>query len=191
MAEKRKLVIKKGRRQRAASRKFDFRREMIPVSANGTLEAYRALAWEAYEKLPMPSVQEEAWRRTDLRKMPAESFRLAADAPQALAPVPESLLKPLLGDRHGGEITLRPDGADISLAPELAAQGIVFTDFKTAEKEHPDLLAKRIGQVVRADEGKFAALAAAFAANGILLYVPRGVQIENPFHSVFWGAGAA
>ena len=191
MAEKRKLVIKKGRRQRAASRKFDFRREMIPVSANGTLEAYRASAWDAYEKLPMPSTQDEAWRRTDLRKMPAESFRLAADAPQALAPVPESLLKPLLGDRHGGEITLRPDGADISLAPELAAQGIVFTDFKTAEKEHPDLLAKLIGQVVRADEGKFAALAAAFASNGILLYVPRGVQVENPFHSVFWGAGAA
>jgi Fe-S cluster assembly protein SufD len=43
---------------------------------------------------------------------------------------------------------------------------------------------------VRATEGKFAAMAAALATNGVLLYVPRGVQVEEPLHSVLWGPGS-
>jgi Fe-S cluster assembly protein SufD len=43
--------------------------------------------------------------------------------------------------------------------------------------------------VVRPDEGKFGALAAAMANSGVLLYVPRGVQLEQPLHSLLWGPG--
>jgi len=43
--------------------------------------------------------------------------------------------------------------------------------------------------VVRPDEGKFAALAAALAQTGVLVYVPRGVQVEKPLHSVLWAPG--
>ena len=32
-------------------------------------------------------------------------------------------------------------------------------------------------------------MAAAFAQNGILLYVPKNVNIETPLHSLIWGAG--
>ena len=46
-----------------------------------------------------------------------------------------------------------------------------------------------MGQVVRPEEGKFAALAAAFAKYGVFIYVPAGVQVEAPLHSVLWGPG--
>jgi Fe-S cluster assembly protein SufD len=52
------------------------------------------------------------------------------------------------------------------------------------------LLKKLIGQIVKADDGKFAALASAFAENGVLLYVPKNVHVEQPLHSVLWGPGA-
>jgi Fe-S cluster assembly protein SufD len=42
---------------------------------------------------------------------------------------------------------------------------------------------------VKSDEGKFAALAAAFAENGVLVYVPKGVEVERPLHSILWGPG--
>ncbi|MCX6067429.1 MAG: Fe-S cluster assembly protein SufD, partial [Chloroflexi bacterium] len=46
-----------------------------------------------------------------------------------------------------------------------------------------------IGKTVNPEEGKFAALAAAFAQNGIVLYVPKDVTVEEPLHSVLWGPG--
>jgi Fe-S cluster assembly protein SufD len=47
-----------------------------------------------------------------------------------------------------------------------------------------------IGKTVNAEEGKFSALAGAFAQNGVVLYVPKGVTVEEPLHSVLWGPGA-
>ncbi len=188
MADK-KIVIKTGRRS-AAPKEFNFNREMVD-SANSVLGNYRAEAWSAFESMDMPTIQDEAWRRTDLRKMPIDRFRIpAVGAFNDLPAVPEELLKPLVGEAHGGQVTLLPGGAEVSLASELAEKGVVFTDFQTAEKEHPELLAKLIGNIVRAEDGKFAALAAALSQNGVLLYVPRNVQVEAPLHSVLWGPGA-
>ena len=187
MADK-KVVIKTGRRS-AAPKEFNFNREMLDTSS--VLGSYRAEAWSAFDSMDMPTIQDEAWRRTDLRKMPIDRFRIPAEgAYEDLPAVPEALLKPLVGEAHGGQVTLLPGGSQVSLDPELAAKGVVFTDFKTAEKEHPELLKKLIGNIVRAEDGKFAALAAALSENGVLLYVPRNVQVEAPLHSVLWGPGA-
>jgi Fe-S cluster assembly protein SufD len=46
-----------------------------------------------------------------------------------------------------------------------------------------------IGKTVNVEEGKFSALAGAFAQNGVVLYVPKGVVVEGPLHSVLWGPG--
>ncbi len=46
-----------------------------------------------------------------------------------------------------------------------------------------------LGKVVRFDEGKFASLAAAFSNQGVFLYVPKNVVIDQPLHSLLWGPG--
>jgi Fe-S cluster assembly protein SufD len=123
--------------------------------------------------------------------MPADKFKLSANgALSDLPAVREDLLKPLVADQHGGQMILTPGGVKIDLDEKLAKQGVVFTDLLTAEKKHPDLVAKMIGKTVNVEEGKFAALAAAFAQNGVVLYVPKGVTVEEPLHSVLWGPGA-
>jgi Fe-S cluster assembly protein SufD len=77
----------------------------------------------------------------------------------------------------------------VSLNPALAAKGVVFTDYLTAEREHPDLLEKALGSAVKPSEGKFAGLTAALARSGVLLYVPANVEVELPLHSVIWSPG--
>jgi Fe-S cluster assembly protein SufD len=52
------------------------------------------------------------------------------------------------------------------------------------------LLQQTLGTVVRPDEGKFAALSAAMGQTGVLVYVPRGVQVEKPLQSLLWGPGS-
>ena len=187
MQEKPRVTVSRIRRPEAAARQFGFTPEMVPAS--GALAAYRQAAWHVFQRLPMPSVTEEAWRRTDLHTMPADEFRLP-DARQDLPPVRPDLLKPLMADQHGGQIILTPDGASIELDPSLTERGLVFTDLRTAEAKYPELLERMAGKTVNAEEGKFAALAAALAQNGVVLYVPKGMQVEAPLHSVLWGPGA-
>ncbi|MCC6956374.1 MAG: Fe-S cluster assembly protein SufD, partial [Anaerolineales bacterium] len=45
------------------------------------------------------------------------------------------------------------------------------------------------GKVVPPDEGKFSALVGALATDGVLVYIPRNVQLEQPLHSILWGPG--
>lgn len=186
MQEKPKVSVTRTRRG-ADSKAFNFSANSIP---SGPLSEIRALAWEEYEKISMPASTDEAWRRTDLRTLPASDFKIPGDgAFEDLPMVPENLLQPLTGEQHGGQITLLPGGSRAELDPSLASKGVVFTDLRTAEKNHPDLLKRLIGQVVKPRDGKFAALASALAGNGVLLYVPRNVQVDTPLHSVLWGPG--
>ena len=189
MEEKPRVVVaSRTRRPEAAPKNFSFTAGDIP---SGVLTDYRRRAWETYSSLALPSMTEEAWRRTDLRGLPTDALRLPADgAFQDLPPVPAHLLKPLASDQHGGQVILSPGVSRTDLSPALVKQGVIFTDLQTAEREHPDLVARLAGGLVRAGEGKFAAMASALAQNGVLLYVPKGVTVEQPLLSILWGPGA-
>lgn len=185
-------VTRTGRPQ--ADREFAFTPEMIP-SQNGSgadfVNAARSSAWAEAEALPMPHTKLEPWRRTDLRFFNAGELRLPeAGAYENLPPVPQNLLEPLVGDEHGGLIVLKPGGSEVKLNPELAAQGIVFTDYATAERQHAGVLQKILGSTVKPADGKFAALTTALAKSGVVLYVPRNVTVDLPLHSIAWVPGA-
>jgi Fe-S cluster assembly protein SufD len=191
MIEKPKVVVSRTRRTESADRDFAFTQADVPALNDETLASYRTQAWEAFKRLSLPKTTEEPWRRTDLRSLPVDSFVLPnGNLPQNLPAIPGDLLKPLVADQHGGQIVLKPGGAEIDLDESIARQGVIFTDLKTAQERHPEIVARILGGIVKPEEGKFAALAGALAQNGILLYVPKNVHVEQPLHSILWGPGA-
>jgi Fe-S cluster assembly protein SufD len=189
MQEKPKVVVSRTRRAEAATRDFTFTESDIRSGSN-TVASYRALAWNAFKRLTLPDTTQEAWRRTDIHNLPTDKFRLALEDVRQLPEVREDLLRPLVADQHGGQIVLTPGKVKIDLDEKLAQRGVIFTDLLTAERRYPELLARMIGKTVNVEEGKFSALAGAFAQNGVVLYVPKGVLVEEPLHSVLWGPGA-
>ncbi len=190
MQEKRKVVISKSPRVESGAKDFAFTQADIPASS-GFIASYRARAWDAFKKQTLPDTTLEAWRRTDLRALPVDSFKLPTDGAYKDFPsMPEELFKPLVADQHGGQIVLFPGGSKIDLDASLAKQGVIFTDFKTAQEKHPEIIEKILGQTVNVEEGKFAALAGALSQTGVILYVPKNTHIEQPLHSILWGPGA-
>ncbi len=188
MQEKPQISVTRTRRGDSATREFSFRREQLRA---GGVESYRARAWEAFQRQTLPDSNSEAWRRTDIHHLPADTFRLPpSGAHLDFPPVRADLLEPLADGQHGGQIVLLPGGVTVELDEALAARGVIFTDLLTAEQKHPDLLARLIGKTVNPEEGKFAALAGALAQNGVVLYIPKGLQVEAPLHSILWGPGA-
>ncbi|MCC6498990.1 MAG: Fe-S cluster assembly protein SufD [Anaerolineales bacterium] len=190
MQEKPKVVISKTRRAESAASDFSFTEADVRKGVDA-LASYRTSAWSAFVKNRLPDTSLEAWRRTDIHVLPADKFVFPKPgAFNDLPPVREDLLRPLVADQHGGQIILTPGGSKIELDEKLAKKGVVFTDLLTAEQKYPELLAKMMGKTVNVEEGKFSALAGAFAQNGVVLYVPKGVTVDEPLHSVLWGPGA-
>jgi Fe-S cluster assembly protein SufD len=192
MADKNRVVTRKKRAAQKGTGKFNFTREMIPVMSNGKQEPefltkYRKKAWKAYVRSELPKTDEEAWRRTDLRKLETDSLKLAVIDGEVT--VPEELIKPVSDEKLGGQITLTPVRTEISLDPELAEKGIVFTDLETAAVEYPEILEKILGKIIKPEEDKFSAMAAAFSKSGVLLFIPRGVLVEKPLQSLLWATG--
>lgn len=153
----------------------------------------RLAAWDIYTELPMPTTQDEAWRRTDLRRLKLEnmgpSLNGGGPAPESVGgSVPAYLGEQLTADAAGG-VLVEVDGivTQLELSAALREQGIIFCDLHTAVREHGDLVRQHfMTEAVRPDEGKFAALHAAFWRGGIFLYVPKGVKAAAPFHAALW-----
>jgi Fe-S cluster assembly protein SufD len=114
----------------------------------------RSHAFEVFDKLELPDPKGDEWRYTDVRRFDFSRFA----APEPRSSVPE-------------------------VPAEVAAKGVVVTDFATAVKEHEDLLKEHFFTEVAVDEHKFTALHAAFHSDDLLVYVPRGVDVEVPIEA--------
>ncbi len=116
-------------------------------------------ALEAYGSLPMPDTTEEHWRFTDLRGFDPESFTGSASGE----------VSTLLDLDVAGYATVTADGIDISQVPEGVRFEPLPEDFD------------RLYSLVGWDE-KFAAHNAAMWKHGLLVVVPKGVQLEKPLY---------
>ena len=114
------------------------------------LLARRRTALAAYERLPMPSRTDEEWRRTDVTKFDPAAY---------------SQFEHSNGFKQ--------------VETALPA-GVILEPLATAAERHPELLEPALFSLVRADRDRFAALHAAFFTGGDFLYVPEGLEIEQP-----------
>src|SRR5690348_12284386 len=116
----------------------------------------RSDALAAYEALPLPDTTEEHWRFTNLRGFDPETFAGAASAD----------IETMLDLDVAGYATVTADGIEIEKTPE----GIRF---EPLPEEH-----ERLYSLVGWDE-KFAAHNAAMWKHGLLVVVPKGVELEQ------------
>jgi len=142
----------------------------------------RRTAFETYQSLLEQDLDPEEFKRVDLRIFNASKYRPRLDEPDA------SSVSTLLRDEteYGGSIA-HVDGhmTQSSVIDEIAGKGVLFGDLQTLLTEHRELLEPYfMKQAVSADADRFSAWHAAFWTSGTLLFVPRGVEVELPLHSL-------
>jgi len=151
----------------------------------------RLAAFEIFENMPMPTTRDEAWRRTDIRRLKLEQIGPSVNGDAAAdVEMPSFLGQQLTADQAGGNM-LQIDGVvkQYELSETLFEQGVIFCDMHTAVNEYPELVQKHfMTEAVLPGEGKFAALHGAFWRGGTFLYVPRNTRAAAPLHSVLWSA---
>ena len=68
---------------------------------------------------------------------------------------------------------------------DLERLGVLFCDMDTAIREYPDLVRKYFGTVIPPNDNKFAALNSAVWSGGSFIYVPPGVNVDQPLQAYF------
>ena len=121
----------------------------------------RADLLERYQALPLPTTTDEHWRFTDLRGFDPEAF--TANGATSVERASGMLDVDAAAIAHVSE-----GGIEIERAPE----GVVFEPL-----ESDPLLGTLVGT-----EEKFAAHNAAEWKNGLLVRVPKGVELEKPLY---------
>lgn len=147
----------------------------------------RRAAWRQFLSLPMPSVRDEEWMRTDIRLFKLDRFNLPeADGHRAAAEFahPHALLAH--GVELGGRaVSMNSHGVTEELDDKLASRGVLFGNLAKLVREHSEQLRPFFERrIVNPHQDKFAALNAACWSGGTLLYVPKNVRIELPLHSL-------
>ena len=142
-------------------------------------------AWETYQRLPMPTRFDEAWRYANLKAVNLSSFSQAVSVKD-----PEALISRSVGLSElcsklvfANEDLIYRDVKDL---PE----GVILLPLAEAAREHEGLFRghfmttqARLGSV------KFAALHRARLRNGVFLHVPEGIVIERPIEVWHWVEG--
>jgi Fe-S cluster assembly protein SufD len=72
-------------------------------------------------------------------------------------------------------------------------QGVYVADFQTALRDKGELVARYLGTAVPVDLNTFVAYNTALANDGVVVYVPRNVEVSEPIHVIYQlpAAGAA
>jgi Fe-S cluster assembly protein SufD len=191
MVEKRKIVTQIKHGERIENQDFQFDVAQVRLSdTNAYIRNYRQSAWNHFRSMQLPNTKEEAWRRTDLRNLKPGRFVINSDHRETyFNNIPERLLSPMLRGENAGSLTLSGNHSQISLKKRILEQGVIFTDLVDAEKRYPDQLEKILGKIINSGEDKFASLSAALAQNGVFIYIPKGLHLEQPLQSLIWEEG--
>jgi len=140
---------------------------------------------------PLPTRTDEAWRRTDfgaLKLDDVETVMPKADGEAALKGAPRSIKEAISGKGASGAV-VSSDGEIVAslLDGALKRKGVIFSDMETALKKHGDLLEPIfMTQIVKPNDGYFAALHGSFWQGGTFVYVPKGVEVPLPLRAATW-----
>ena len=72
-----------------------------------------------------------------------------------------------------------------NMIKELNDKNVIFLDTDSALKQHPELLKKYWGKLVKFNENKFTALNGAVWSGGTFIYIPPHTKLDRPLQSYF------
>lgn len=156
------------------------------------LRQRRQAAWRAYQAMPMPSPQDEDWRRTPLSSIPFDELVPYGEPPKTgeLSAALQALLD--VGEVSAGHIIQQDSEVVQATLGQAAGQdGVLFSSLADAVRQRPQVARRYLlGEAFPPQRGKFAALNAALFSGGTFLHVPPGVEVTLPLRATRWLATA-
>ena len=153
------------------------------------IRAWRRSAFDRFATLGFPTPKNEDWHYTSVASIADHEFGLLT---ARSGDIGRDDLAPFMFGVRDWHTLVFVNGI---YAPELSDRGklpagVELTELSAAWSTSPDV-ADRLGSVARHDTAAFTALNAAFAQDGAVIRIARGVEVEQPIHLLFVTDAAA
>jgi len=144
-------------------------------------------AWQQFEASPKPTRKDQAWRFSNVALLDLAPFKFGGTLSEEER---TAILERSRGlDEVAGRMIFAGDELierDV-ISDQLKKRGVIFQSLERAMVEHTELFRKHfMSQPTILGSAKFAALHQALVSSGTFLYVPRGVEIEQPIEIFHW-----
>ena len=163
-------------------------RARLDAGTASWLASWRHAGASAFRSSGFPTNKNEAWRFTPLHALIDGDF--SVDAPAA--PFEQARLKGVTFGREAGNRLVFVNGRlrdDLSSLRQISP-GIELLSFAEALISRPQLVEANLGKAPGLAGHPFAALNAAFAADGYVLHIAPGTASEAPIEILWIGSGA-
>lgn len=151
----------------------------------------RAAGINQFKNLRMPTARDESWRFASVGKLSIDDFNpTGIPTNKALDALTDR--STLVTERSGRSVYVDDAMANFEcISQELAEKGIIYLPITEAIEQHPELLEKYfLQESTELGSQKFFGLHAATVKAGSVLYVPKGVEVSEPFVNYYWTSGA-
>src|SRR5881275_1155206 len=144
-------------------------------------------AWRQFESLPQPTRKDQAWRFSNVGLLDLAPFKIS---PPLSEDDRKNILKYSRGlEQYAARLIFANDQLierDV-VSEDLKKRGVIFQPLERAMIEHADVFRKYfMSTEATLGSAKFAALHQALVSSGTFLYLPRGVEIEQPIEIFHW-----
>ena len=157
---------------------------LICRHSSEVMNAPRSQAFADFERLGFPTQKEEKYKYTDTSKLFAPDYGLnlnRLDIPvnpyevfKCDVPNMSTALYFVVNDAFYGK----------ALPKTHLPEGVVLGSLKELSAQYPELLKKYYGKLADTSKDAITAFNTAFAQDGFLLYVPKGVVVDKPIQLV-------
>lgn len=157
---------------------------LICRHSSEVMNAPRANAFADFERLGFPTTKQEKYKYTDMAKLFAPDYGLnlnRLDIPvnpyevfRCDVPNMSTLLYFVVNDAFYNK----------ALPKAQLPEGVLLGSLKDFSQQHPELVQQYYGKLADTSKDGITAFNTAFAQDGFMLYVPKGVVIEKPIQLV-------
>ncbi|HST30886.1 MAG TPA: Fe-S cluster assembly protein SufD [Chthoniobacterales bacterium] len=145
------------------------------------------VAWQKFESIRRPTRKDQPWRFSNVDVLDLKAFNLPGPLSEDDR---KNVLKYSTGlDQFAGRMIFANDQLveRTVVSEDLKKRGVIFQPLERAMVEHADLFQKYfMSTEATLGSAKYAALHRAMVSNGTFLFVPRGVEIEQPIEIFHW-----
>lgn len=146
---------------------------------------------DQFKSLPMPTAKDQTWRFASVGRLDINDFSPAeAPAAETLRALDER--STLVSERAGSIVYVDDVQARFEpISEELSAKGVIYLPIDDAIEQHPELMERYfLKESTELGSKKFFGLHAASVRAGSVLFIPRGVEIDQPIVNYYWTCGA-
>ena len=157
---------------------------LICRHSSEVMNAPRANAFADFERLGFPTTKQEKYKYTDMAKLFAPDYGLNLN--RLDIPVnPYEVFKCDVPNMSTSLYFVVNDAFYNKALPKAQLpEGVLLGSLKDLSQQHPELVQQYYGKLADTSKDGITAFNTAFAQDGFMLYVPKGVVVEKPIQLV-------